>query len=100
MTGIAGEILAGAALAVLAAGLLVGLGVAVVAGVRAGVPVLLDFLIAAGLLRLAGEPSWGETATTALVVAVRHLLAAGLAAGRTWPGLTATSRSGHREAEA
>ncbi|MER5838840.1 hypothetical protein ABT099_00715 [Streptomyces prasinus] len=40
--------------------------------------VLLDFLIAAGLLRLAGETSWEAIATTAAVIAVRKLVTAGL----------------------
>ncbi|MFD1831369.1 hypothetical protein ACFSJS_17130 [Streptomyces desertarenae] len=44
--------------------------------------VLLDFLIAAGLLRLAGGPGWDAIATAAAVVAVRKLVTAGLRASR------------------
>jgi len=40
--------------------------------------VLLDFLIAAGLLRLVGEPSWDAIVTAAAVIAVRKLVTAGL----------------------
>jgi predicted NAD/FAD-binding protein len=42
--------------------------------------VLLDFLTAAGLLRLAGEPSWDTIAAAAAVIAVRRLVATGLRA--------------------
>ncbi|MCI0385736.1 hypothetical protein [Streptomyces sp. CNQ085] len=44
--------------------------------------VLLDFLTAAGLLRLAGDPSWGTIAAAAAVIAVRKLVTAGLHAPR------------------
>ncbi|MGK5448903.1 DUF1622 domain-containing protein [Streptomyces radiopugnans] len=40
--------------------------------------VLLDFLIAAGLLRLATEPAWDAIAAVAAVIAVRKLVTAGL----------------------
>lgn len=69
------------ALAVSAAGLLLAAAVVVVAGVRAGVPVLLDFLLAASLLKLAADRTPTELAVTAIVVAVRHLASTGLAAG-------------------
>ena len=36
--------------------------------------VLLDFLLAAGLLLLSDDPGWRQVATAALVVAVRQLL--------------------------
>jgi predicted NAD/FAD-binding protein len=42
--------------------------------------VLLDFLTAAGLLRLAGEPSWDTIAAAAAVIAVRRLVTTGLRA--------------------
>ncbi|SFP69693.1 Protein of unknown function [Geodermatophilus dictyosporus] len=43
--------------------------------------VLLDLLLAAGLLRLAAEPTWTSIATAAAVVALRRLIGAGLRAG-------------------
>ena len=46
---------------------------------RLGVKVLLEFLVAAGLLRLADDPSWRQVVTAAAVIAVRRLLATALA---------------------
>jgi hypothetical protein len=43
--------------------------------VRTGLRVLLDFLVAGGVLRLGGDPSWREVASAAALVAVRQLLA-------------------------
>ena len=43
--------------------------------------VLLDLLLAAGLLRLAAEPTWGSIATAAAVVLLRRLIGMGLRAG-------------------
>lgn len=40
--------------------------------------VLLDLLLAAGLLRLLGEPDWQAIVTAAAIVAIRRLLAAAL----------------------
>nr|WP_237522670.1 DUF1622 domain-containing protein [Streptomyces sp. SID1328] len=57
--------------------------------VRAALAVLLDFLTAAGLLRLAGEPSWDSIILAAAVIALRKLLGASLhlsSANRTTPG--------------
>lgn len=48
-------------------------------GVHGSVKVLLDFLLAAGLLRLADDPRWQQLATAAALVVVRRLLSAGLA---------------------
>ncbi|WP_205347111.1 hypothetical protein [Pseudonocardia broussonetiae] len=45
---------------------------------RRALPVLLDLLTAAGLIRLAGPPSWPVLATTAIVIVLRRLLTAGL----------------------
>ena len=45
---------------------------------RRALPVLLDLLTAAGLIRLAGQPSWPVLATTAIVIVLRRLLTAGL----------------------
>ncbi len=58
-------------------------GVAVLARTRQVLPavaVSLDLWTAAGLLRLAGPPSWQRVAAAAAVVALRRLLAAGLRA--------------------
>jgi hypothetical protein len=73
------------ALAIVAGGLVVAAGALFLVGVRGALGVLLDFLLAAGLLRLAAEPGWTSLLSTALVVGVRHLISAGLAAG-TAPG--------------
>jgi hypothetical protein len=43
--------------------------------------VLLDLLLAAGLLRLAAEPTWTSLATAAAVVGLRRLAGGGLRAG-------------------
>lgn len=45
---------------------------------RHAVRVLLDFLLAAGLLRLGEDPGWRQIASVALVIAVRRLLSFGL----------------------
>jgi hypothetical protein len=70
------------ALAVTAAGLLVGVGVAMRAGARTGAACLLEFLLAAGLLRLAGDPQWDRILGVAAIVSVRHLLVFGLSVHR------------------
>ncbi|WP_432548122.1 hypothetical protein [Kineococcus sp. SYSU DK004] len=55
----------------------------------AALPVLLDLLTAAGLLRLAADPSWQRIAGAAAIVALRHLLVHGLHVGaRTRPSST------------
>jgi Protein of unknown function (DUF1622) len=41
-------------------------------------PVLLDLLIAAGLLRLAAVPTWSGLAVTAIVIGLRRLITAGI----------------------
>ncbi|WP_347057004.1 hypothetical protein ABC795_09880 [Blastococcus sp. HT6-30] len=47
--------------------------------------VLLDMLVAAGLLRLVGAPSWQALATAAVVIGLRHLVGYGLRLGaRSW----------------
>ncbi len=46
---------------------------------RTGLSVLLDLLLAAGLLRLAAEPTWTRILTAAAIVAVRKLVGFGLA---------------------
>lgn len=42
--------------------------------VRRSLPVLLDLLLAAGLLRLAAGPSWTELGVAGVVVAVRGVV--------------------------
>ena len=72
-----------AALVVTAAGL-VAAAVALAATRRplVALGVLLDFLLAAGLLRLIGRPGWPVLATAAAIVALRRLIGFGLRAGR------------------
>jgi hypothetical protein len=54
--------------------------------------VFLDLLLAAGLLRLVGDPGWQMILTAASIVALRRLIGAGLrAGGRAW---TLAGRSG------
>ena len=48
------------------------------AGRLAAVGVLLEFLLAAGLLRLADDPTWRQLAAAAVVVGLRRLLTAGM----------------------
>ena len=57
----------------LAAATLLGTG-----SVRAALPVLLDLMMAAGLLRPAGADSWSALGSAALVVAIRKLAASAL----------------------
>jgi uncharacterized membrane protein len=45
--------------------------------VRLSIGVLLEFLLAAGLLRLTDDPGWRALGAAAAVVAVRALVAAG-----------------------
>lgn len=65
-----------------------GLVAAAVAGLvsrrpAVALPVLLDLLTAAGLLRLAVDPDLPRALGAAAIVALRHLLVAGLHAGGT-----------------
>ena len=46
-------------------------------------PVFLDLLLAAGLLRLSADGTWGALATAAALVAVRKLVVRGLTANRS-----------------
>jgi hypothetical protein len=74
------------ALLVTAAALVAGL-VALVATRRpaAALPVFLDLLVAAGLLRLVGQPSWQALATAAVILVLRRLIGLGLrTGGRAW----------------
>ena len=70
------------ALLVTAAALAAGL-VALIATRRpaAALPVFLDLLVAAGLLRLVGEPSWQALASAAAILVLRRLIGFGLRTG-------------------
>lgn len=60
---------------------------------RVALPVLLDLLLAAGLLRLTASTTWRALLTTALIVVVRKLAMTGLTADRTSrAGLPAAAR--------
>lgn len=61
---------------------------------RAALRVLLDLLVAAGLLRLALGRGWPALATAAAVVLLRHLLWAALAAGSPAPWRTSPPSCG------
>lgn len=79
VTGPAAQLIAGAALLMGAWTLAITRRPALALGI------LLDLLVAAGVLRLAGDPSWPAIATAATVVAVRHLVGHGLRIGaRSW----------------
>lgn len=48
------------------------------ARVQAGLGIMLDLWLAAGLLQLAGEPRWSTIGTNAILLALRMLLHASL----------------------
>ena len=82
------------ALLVTAAGLLLGALVALASRrPRDGLAVVLDFVLAAGLLRLALLDSWTAIASVTLVVVVRRLAVTGL---RQAAGAGAPRRRGAR----
>lgn len=64
----------GAATVVVVAGLVAGAVVAVREHPLEGLRTLLDFLLGAGLLRLAGDPGWSGLAGAAAIVAIRQLV--------------------------
>ena len=77
-----------AATAVIAAGIAAGfLALVATRNPPLAIDVLLDLLVAAGLLRLVGDPGWQVLITTAVILVLRRLVGAGLrAARRTWSG--------------
>ncbi len=82
-----------AALAVTAAGLVAA--AVVLAATRRpafALKVLLEFFLAAGLLRLTGSPDWPALLTAAAVILVRRLVGFGLRAGA--PARAAPVRGG------
>lgn len=70
---------------VVAAGGLVAATAAYAATRRPGVAmaVLLDLLLAAGLLRLSGEPTWQRLVTAAVIVTLRRVVTGSLHHGAT-----------------
>ena len=93
MTAALGEVVWTLALLVTAAALLAGL-VALAATRRpaAALPVLLDLLLAAGLLRLVGRPGWQALATAAAIVLLRRLIGFGLRTGERTRAATRPDR--------
>ncbi|WP_448616856.1 hypothetical protein [Modestobacter sp. URMC 112] len=76
--------------AALAAGLLT---LAVTRRPPLALSVFLDLLVAAGLLRLAGDPGWPAIATAAALVALRRLIGFGLrVGGRSWTSALPSGR--------
>lgn len=57
---------------------------------RTALPVLLDLLLAAGLLRLSVTASWQAIGSAALVVAIRKVVTLGLSTGRAAAQATST----------
>lgn len=79
-----------------AAAALVAAALALVATRKPGLAlsVLLDMLLAAGLLRLVGESSWQSIATAAAIVALRRLISTGLSiGGRSWTSTVGPGRA-------
>lgn len=76
--------LVGALVVVLTAAALVAAGAVLLTTHRpvVALAVLLDLLLAAGLLRLAVPPTWTSLASAAAIVGLRKLISAGLRAGR------------------
>jgi hypothetical protein len=67
-------VVAYAALACIAGGVIVAILVLVTTGDgRAALQIALDFWLAAGLLRLGGSPGWEPLLVTGMIIAVRHL---------------------------
>jgi hypothetical protein len=69
---------AAALLVVAAAILAAALALLRTRSLRLALPVLLDLLTAAGLLRLAVTPTWGVLVVTAIVIGLRRLVTAGI----------------------
>ncbi|MEU9830172.1 hypothetical protein AB0D67_01405 [Streptosporangium sp. NPDC048047] len=72
-----GEIVQAAVNLIVAAGVVAALAVLPAGGPRAAVAVLLDFLLAAGLLRLSQAQTWAAIVTAALTVVIRRIAVAG-----------------------
>ena len=73
------DVIEQAAVLLSAAGVLLGLAVTVATGrLLAGLPVFLEFLLAAGVLRLTLLDTWVAIATVAVLVLVRKVAVAGI----------------------
>ena len=86
-------------LGIIAAGLVSG--ATVVAAARTpvqGLRVVLDFLLAAGLLRLVGPQEWSTLAVVAAVILVRQVAGRGVraTAGATWTSHGAAAQPGRQ----
>lgn len=69
-----------AAMLITASGVVAFLGaLATTRSIRCALPLLLDFLMAAGLIRLAGDLSWGSILVTVAIIVVRRVAAFGVA---------------------
>lgn len=74
------SVLDAAALLLSAAGLVAAVaGAAATGRPRSGVPMMLDLWVAAGLLRLGGEPAWDRVLVVAVLVVLRTLVPLALA---------------------
>lgn len=83
MTAALEQVTGAAAVAVAAAALVAGVvALSVTRRPPLAIAVFLDLLLAAGLLRLAGDPGWQALATAASIVAIRRLVGAGLRRAR------------------
>jgi hypothetical protein len=90
----AGLVAALAPMIALAAVVVAGLVLASTRRPTVALPVLLDLLLAAGLLRLTADLQWDAIASAALVVVIRKLASVGIAAGRTVSASTGSRGSG------
>lgn len=78
-----------------AAGILLGgLALAATRRVQVALGILLDLLLAAGLLRLVLADRWSAIATAAALVVIRKVVVLGLSAAES-PGAATTSAGGH-----
>jgi non-ribosomal peptide synthetase component E (peptide arylation enzyme) len=84
------------AIALVLTALGLGCGLLVLArlgNVRQALAVLLDFLLAAGLIRLSDRPSYQALATAAVVIVIRKIVMIGLRAGPHRTGAEADTTS-------
>ena len=82
------QVTSAAATAIVGAGILAGvLALVVTRRPPLALGVLLDLLVAAGLLRLVGNRGWQLLLTTGVILVLRRLVGAGFrAAGHSWSG--------------
>ena len=88
-------------LATVVTALALGAGTVTLAATRRpalALAVFLDLLLAAGLLRLAAEPTWTSLGTAAAIVLLRRLIGAGLrAGGRAFSGASVVPGAAGRQ---